>query len=83
MRIKPDHKNIDRKKNGGAKRNITGKKDTKQVQNKIHREFGTLTYKAVQHGFVRPVDKIFLTVIKIIDNITGSNNGSRCQNQKK
>jgi hypothetical protein len=69
MGIKPDAKNIGRKEYNSLKRNITGKKNRKKIQNKIGGEFGPLTYQTVQHTLSGLVDQVLFRIVKIINDI--------------
>ena len=70
MGIEPDHKNINGKKDNSPEGNITRKKDGGKIQNKIYRKFCTLTHKPVKHCFSGAVDKILLTVVKVVYDIS-------------
>src|SRR5690554_2187460 len=81
MGIKPQHKNINRKEKHRPKGHITGKYYRKKIKYKIGRELGALTHQFIQHGFSRPVDKVFLTIVKAVDNVATGNGGRRSENQ--
>lgn len=70
MRVDPNTEYIGRKKQHSKKRDIAGDDDRNKIEYKIKREHLFLTHQMIQLGFIRPIDPVFFTVIKAIDNIT-------------
>lgn len=83
MRIKPDHKNVDREENYSPKGYITGKKDPGEIKYKVDRKLCPLTYKTIKHCFLRPVNKVLFAIVKVIDNIARCHNRGCGQDHKE